>query len=209
MCFIWSTTGNHYQIDVVTLLTHAWLSHKHEHISPGYALRNAAVQLITIEVLARISTYRQPFYEVIFILPCCNFDAVIVNIYWHKRLLLDPIIVAIISTYVIQIKIWAEYRDKPQAAFVVAGGALSCFMTAGGAAGDDGAVGLATFDLRWHCGLSIYHDRFTCVCVCDCIVQFYLQMYSMYIYRINDFWFWFWFCHAGQGWFVGNLGLDR
>ena len=74
------------------------------------------------------------------------------------------------------------------AAFVVAGGALSCFMTAGGAAGDDGAeVG----DLRWHCGLSIYHDRFTCVC--DCIVQFYLQMYSMYIYRINDFWFWFWF----------------
>ena len=51
------------------------------------------------------------------------------------------------------------------AAFVVAGGALSCFMTAGGAAGDDGAVGLATFDLRWHCGLYIYHDRFTCVCV--------------------------------------------
>ena len=74
------------------------------------------------------------------------------------------------------------------AAFVVAGGALSCFMTAGGAAGDDGAVGLATFHLRWRCGLSIYHDRFTCVCVCDCIVQCYLQMYSMHIYRINDFW---------------------
>ena len=49
------------------------------------------------------------------------------------------------------------------AAFVVAGGALSCFMTAGGAAGDDGAVGLATFDLRWRCKLPIYHDRFTCV----------------------------------------------
>ena len=113
MCFIWSITGNYYQIAVVTLLTHAWLSHKHEHISPGYALRNAAVQLITIEVLARISTYRQPFYEVMFILPCCNFDAVIVNICWHKRLLLDPIIVAMISTYVIQIKIWAEYRDMP------------------------------------------------------------------------------------------------
>ena len=63
-------------------------------------------------------------------------------------------------------------------------------MTAGGAARDSRAVGLATFDLS--CGLSIYHDRFTCVC--DCIVQFYLQMYSMYIYRINDFWFWFWFC---------------
>ena len=51
------------------------------------------------------------------------------------------------------------------AAFVVAGGALSCSMTAGGVAGDDGAVGLATFDLRWRCGLSIYHDRFTCLCV--------------------------------------------
>ena len=51
------------------------------------------------------------------------------------------------------------------AAFVVECGALSCFMTAGGAAGDAGAVGLATFDLRWRCGLSIYHDRFTCVCV--------------------------------------------
>ena len=31
------------------------------------------------------------------------------------------------------------------------------------------------------------------VYVCDYIVRFYLQMYSMYIYRINDFWFWFWF----------------
>ena len=29
------------------------------------------------------------------------------------------------------------------------------------------------------------------MCVCDCIVQFHLQMYSMYIYGINDFWFWF------------------
>ena len=28
--------------------------------------------------------------------------------------------------------------------------------------------------------------------VCDCIVQFYLQMYSMHIYRINDFWLWLW-----------------
>ena len=62
-------------------------------------------------------------------------------------------------------------------------------MTAWGAASDSKDVGLANFDLRWLCWLSIYHDRFTCVCVCDCIVQFYLQMYSMFIYRINDTWF--------------------
>ena len=64
-------------------------------------------------------------------------------------------------------------------------------MTAEGAAGNDKAVGLATFDLRWRWGLSIYHDRFTCVCVCvyDCIVLFYLQMYYLYIYQINEFWF--------------------
>ena len=62
-------------------------------------------------------------------------------------------------------------------------------MTAWGAAGDVKAVGLATFDLQWRCGPYIRTDLH--VCVCDCIVQFYLQMYSIYIYRINDFWFWF------------------
>ena len=50
-------------------------------------------------------------------------------------------------------------------------------MTAKGGVGDGRGVGLATVDLRWRCGLSIYHDRFTCVwvivlcnCVCKCIL---------------------------------------
>ena len=51
------------------------------------------------------------------------------------------------------------------AAFVCAGGALSCYYDSMGATGDNRAVGLATLYLRWRCGLSIYHDRFTCVCV--------------------------------------------
>ena len=49
-------------------------------------------------------------------------------------------------------------------------------------------------DLRSSVTLWTLHiSRPIYMCVCDCIVQFYLQMYSMYIYRINDFWFWFWF----------------
>ena len=66
------------------------------------------------------------------------------------------------------------------AAFVVAGCYFDSWvviMTAGGAAGDGRAVRLSTFDIRWRCWLSIYHDRFTCVCVivlcnfiCKCIL---------------------------------------
>ena len=78
-----------------------------------------------------------------------------------------------------------------------------------GPAGDGRAVGLVhvTSDFGWRCRLSIYHDRFMCVCVwlyCAIIftnvfslspyiyVILYIYYIYIYIYRINDFWFWFW-----------------
>ena len=61
------------------------------------------------------------------------------------------------------------------AAFVVAGGALSCYYDSWGCRRWRQSCRVG--DLRWLCGLSIYHDRFTCVYVivlcnfiCKCIL---------------------------------------
>ena len=47
-------------------------------------------------------------------------------------------------------------------------------------------------ELRSSVCVPLHISRPIYMCACDCIVQFYLQMYSMHIYRINDFWLWLW-----------------